>query len=258
MRSRFSLLAAFVVGCLITAAVLVGVGPKLGSGIGAFSRPVPTVLAESPPPGPGADANQVRNAASRVAPAVVDIHTVGKALQSEPQPFSDDPFFRRFFGGPGPDGGSQPERVVPRGAGSGVIISADGYIITNAHVVDTAERVSVQVGDKGYDARIIGKDEVSDIAVVKIDAGGAKLPAVTLGNSDDVRVGDWAIAVGNPLDVGTSVTFGIVSAINRSLQNLERPSPLLRYYSIRPHDRSGRSACAAPDRTEPYMLQPLP
>ena len=105
---------------------------------------------------------------------------------------------------------------MTRGAGSGVIISQDGYVLTNNHVVANTSKVTVNVGDKGYDARVIGTDPMTDIAVVKINTGGAKLTPAELGNSDDLRVGDWAIAVGNPLDIGTTVTLGIVSAVNRT------------------------------------------
>lgn len=155
----------------------------------------------------------VADAAAKVDAAVVTVHTVGKTAGS---PFGDDPIMRPFgFGGRGP--------VTPRGAGSGVIISADGYILTNNHVVDNAATLTVNVGGKGkaFNARVIGADPVTDIAVVKIDTAGVKLPVAQLGNSDNVRIGDWAIAVGNPLDVGTTVTLGIISALNRSGQSAE-------------------------------------
>jgi len=152
----------------------------------------------------------VADAAAKVDEAVVTVHTVGKAVQQQGGAFGDDPIFRRFFGG----GGSA--QIAPRGAGSGVIISSDGYIITNNHVVENTQSLTVNVGDKGYDAKVIGADPVTDIAVVKINTSGTKLPVAQLGNSDDLRIGDWAIAVGNPLDIGTTVTLGIVSAVNRT------------------------------------------
>ena len=155
----------------------------------------------------------VADAAAKVDAAVVTVHTVGRAA---PQ----DPMLRMFGGGQG-----QPE--VSRGAGSGIIISSDGYILTNNHVVDNTSKLTVNVGDKSggdgkaYSAHVVGTDPVTDIAVVKIDTDGVKLPVAQLGNSDDVRIGDWAIAVGNPLDVGTTVTLGIISALNRSGQSAE-------------------------------------
>ncbi len=155
----------------------------------------------------------VADAAAKVDSAVVTVHTVGRAA-------AQDPMLRMFGGGQG-----QPE--VSRGAGSGIIISSDGYILTNNHVVDNTSKLTVNVGDKSggegkaYSAHVVGTDPVTDIAVVKIDTDGVRLPVAQLGNSDDVRIGDWAIAVGNPLDVGTTVTLGIISALNRSGQSAE-------------------------------------
>jgi len=158
----------------------------------------------------------VADAAAKVDGAVVTVHTVGKAVEQS-SPFGQDPIFRRF----GMGGGGVP--VTPHGAGSGIIISPDGYIITNNHVVQDTTKLTVNVGDKGkaYDAVVVGADPVTDIAVVKIDTHGVRLPVAQLGNSDDVRIGEWAIAVGNPLDVGTTVTLGIISALNRSGQSAE-------------------------------------
>ncbi|MGI4791862.1 MAG: S1C family serine protease [Janthinobacterium lividum] len=160
----------------------------------------------------------VSDAAAKVDAAVVTVHTIGKPVAQS----GGDPIFRMFGGG----GGSvQPQ--TPMGAGSGIIISSDGYILTNNHVVADTSKLTVNVGDKGggegkaYDAHVVGADPVTDIAVVKIDTAGLKLPVAQLGNSDDVRIGDWAIAVGNPLDVGTTVTLGIISALNRTGQSAE-------------------------------------
>ncbi len=162
----------------------------------------------------------VADAAAKVDQAVVTVHTVGRPVQ---QAEGGDPIFRQFFGG----GGSAQPQQVARGAGSGIIISPDGYILTNNHVVADTSKLTVNVGDKSggdgkaYSAHVVGTDPVTDIAVVKIDTDGVKLPVAQLGNSDDVRIGDWAIAVGNPLDVGTTVTLGIISALNRSGQSAE-------------------------------------
>jgi serine protease Do len=126
---------------------------------------------------------------------------------------------RQFFG----DGGqfaipNVPEEQRSEGLGSGVIVSPEGYILTNNHVVDGATDVEVMLSDRReYKARVIGKDDKADIAVVKIDAGN--LPAITIGNSDAVEVGDYALAVGNPFGVGQTVTLGIVSATHRGLGN---------------------------------------
>ena len=111
-----------------------------------------------------------------------------------------------------------PDQQRSEGLGSGVIVSPEGYILTNNHVVDGATNVQVMLSDRReYKARVIGKDDKADIAVVKIDAGN--LPAITIGNSDAVEVGDFALAVGNPFGVGQTVTLGIVSATHRGLGN---------------------------------------
>ena len=158
----------------------------------------------------------VADAAAKVDAAVVTVHTVGK-LDPQSGAAQEDPMSRMF------GGGAPVQREPSRGAGSGIIISPDGYILTNNHVVADTSKLTVKVGDPGksYDAHVVGTDPVTDIAVVKIDTNGVKLPVAQLGNSDNIRIGDWAIAVGNPLDVGTTVTLGIISALNRSGQSAE-------------------------------------
>jgi S1-C subfamily serine protease len=243
------LLLAFAAGCLLTVLTLIALSPHLSAGSGEVEPAAPIAPATPPSASPTARANlgdgplAVRSAAARVAPAVVDIHIEGKAIQV-PAPSTDDPFLRRFFGLPAPGTGDQGERIVPRGAGSGVLIRPDGTILTNAHVVDDAAQIALQIAGKSYDARVIGKDDVSDIAVVKIDPGGAKLPVAALGNSDDVRVGDWALAVGNPLDEGTSVTLGIISAIHRNVGDGSHPlqSPIQTDAAINPGNSGGALA----------------
>jgi serine protease Do len=129
-------------------------------------------------------------------------------------------FFGDQFGGQFaiPNLPNVPNEQRSEGVGSGVIVSPEGYILTNNHVVDGATNVQVVLSDRReYKARVIGRDDQTDIAVVKIDAGN--LPAITIGNSDTVEVGDYALAVGNPFDVGQSVTFGIVSATHRGMRN---------------------------------------
>ena len=139
-------------------------------------------------------------------------------------PFEDffsDPFGGFFGRGQGQGNGGKRQRQVqtPRraAAGSGVIISADGYIITNNHVVDGADELTVTLSEnsKEYSARIIGSDNTTDLALIKIDA--KDLPAITIANSDDVKVGEWVLAVGNPLGLNNTVTAGIVSAKARSM-----------------------------------------
>jgi Do/DeqQ family serine protease len=154
----------------------------------------------------------VAAAVEKVGPAVVRIDTE-RTITRNPDPFLDDPFFRRFFGNGMMPQGPYEERL--RGQGSGFIVSSDGIILTNAHVVDNADRVTVTLKDgRRFDGEVKGADEVTDLAVVKIVVSST-LPIASLGNSDEVQVGDWAIAVGNPLGLDNTVTLGIVSTLNR-------------------------------------------
>ncbi len=153
----------------------------------------------------------------RVAPAVVVVRSSRRVRAPQQFPFFDDPFFRQFFGGGNPrrGGGSQVERAL----GSGVIVRADGHILTNHHVIDGAQDIKVDLNSKRtYSAKVIGSDPPSDLAVLKISA--SDLPVLQLGESDSVRVGDVCLAVGNPLGVGESVTAGIISAKGRSTDNV--------------------------------------
>jgi len=217
MKKIFSYSTTFAVGfvaCAVALKALYGFEPTGLPDASASKQAVLTALQTIPPAvSRSAGDSVIADAAAKVEPAVVDVHTVGKAVAPMGDGFND-PFFR-FFGGGGPMQ-QQQQQIHPRGAGSGVIISPDGYILTNNHVVANTDQVTVQVSGKGYTAKVIGADPVSDIAVVKIDPKGVRLPVAQLGNSDDVRIGDWAIAVGNPLDIGTTVTLGIVSALNRT------------------------------------------
>jgi serine protease Do len=149
---------------------------------------------------------------SRVAPAVVTIHSQMRARAPQQYPFTNDPSFRDFFG---ERGIPQPPAEQPRSAlGSGVIVSADGYILTNHHVIDGAEQIKVDLNDnRTMDARLVGSDPPSDLAVLKIDANS--LPVLSLGDSDSMRVGDVVLAIGNPLGIGQTVTEGIISAKGR-------------------------------------------
>ncbi len=157
--------------------------------------------------------------AARLQPAVVNIsttQTVETARPAVPPGFED--FFRRF-GGEAPGGGA-PARRQASSLGSGFIISADGYVVTNNHVIApgargaTVDEITVTLANRReYKARVVGRDTASDLAVLKIEASG--LPFVRLGNSDQVRVGDWVVSIGNPFGLGGTVTAGIVSAINR-------------------------------------------
>ena len=163
---------------------------------------------------PGSSAAPVGSYAdivSRVSPAVITIHSEMRVRAPQQYPFMDDPMFRQFFGDRMPQ--QMPEQHRS-GLGSGVIISTDGYILTNHHVVDGAEQIKVDLNDnRTLDAKVVGSDPLSDLAVLKIDA--TNLPVLALGDSDKVRVGDVVLAIGNPLGIGQTVTMGIISAKGR-------------------------------------------
>jgi Do/DeqQ family serine protease len=150
---------------------------------------------------------------SRVAPAVVTIHSQMRVRAPQQFPFVDDMAYRDFFGDRG-DVRGQPVQQRRSALGSGVIVSADGYILTNHHVIDGAEQIKVDLNDnRSLDAKLVGSDPPSDLAVLKIDT--SNLPVLSLGDSDRVRVGDVVLAIGNPLGLGQTVTEGIISAKGR-------------------------------------------
>lgn len=156
---------------------------------------------------------------SRVAPAVVTIHSARRVRAPKQFPFFDDPFLREFFGGGSQRGAPRPGAPddrggLARGLGSGVLVTAEGYCLTNHHVIDGAEEITLELTDRRtFQAEIVGSDPPSDLAVVKVTA--RDLPILNLGDSERVRVGDVALAIGNPLGVGQTVTAGIISAKGR-------------------------------------------
>ena len=149
------------------------------------------------------------------SPAVVTIRSERRVRAAEQFPFAEDPSFRQFFGNRLPRGGQSGPSQVEHALGSGVIVRADGHILTNHHVVDGAEDIQVDLNDhRTLSAKVVGLDPPSDLAVLKISADD--LPVLGLADSDRVRVGDVCLAVGNPLGVGQTVTAGIISARSRS------------------------------------------
>jgi serine protease Do len=161
----------------------------------------------------GASKDSYADVVAEVAPAVVTVRADRRVRQAEQFPFTNDPFFRRFFGDRFRD---LPQEPQERNAlGSGVIVREDGFIITNHHVVDGADQIKVELTDRRtFDAKLVGSDAPSDLAVLKISATG--LHSLALGDTDRVRVGDIVLAVGNPLGVGQTVTMGIVSGKGRA------------------------------------------
>jgi Do/DeqQ family serine protease len=202
-----------IVAGLTAVAVLAGAGlwydRAPGQAAAAASAAIGADAGVQAAPRAGLDSDSYADLLSRVAPAVVTVRSQQMVRQTQ-MPFGDDEL-RRFFGDRLP-------RVQPRrsaGLGSGVVITADGYVLTNYHVVDGAQKVVVELGDgRGYDAKVVGTDKPSDLAVLKLPATG--LQTLPLGDSDAARVGDIVFAVGNPLGIGQSVTMGIISAKGRA------------------------------------------
>jgi len=171
---------------------------------------------------PGSFADMV----AKKGPAVVNVYTT-KVIKGHPSfgmPYRDDQnipdFFKKFFDMPGPNEEGQPEREQKaQSLGSGVIISADGYIVTNNHVVENADEIKVRcTNHEEYDAKVIGRDPKTDVALIKIEPKDG-LTFVSFGDSDTLRVGDWVVAIGNPFGLENTVTAGIVSGKGRSLGN---------------------------------------
>ena len=190
------LLAAYFVVGTLKPEWLGRTGTVVGQGVAFVEAPV---NASGPPP-----AGSFRLAAQRASAAVVSINTL-KAPERHPQ--ADDPWFRFFFG----DSGGQPQV----GLGSGVIVSPDGYILTNNHVVEGADEIEVVLNDsRRARGKVIGTDPDTDLAILKVALD--RLPVIALGNSDALQVGDQVLAIGNPFGVGQTVTGGIVSALGRN------------------------------------------
>jgi len=172
-------------------------------GIGTPGHAIPVLQA----PGAGGAPGSYRDAAGRAMPAVVNILT-SKALR-ETHPLLKDPFFKRFFGD------KMPPQEQMASLGSGVIVSADGYILTNNHVVEGADEIEVGLADgRKAEASVVGTDPETDLAVIRIRE--KNLPVIVLGEPDKARVGDVVLAIGNPFGVGQTVTLGIISALGRN------------------------------------------
>src|SRR6185503_8552293 len=208
-------------GLLLCLAIFILTGSACNRGRGTDSDfRLATAPGSGNPAGPNGNAanpsampvSSYADVVAKAAPAVVTIHSSTRVRQPQQFPFTDDPFFRQFFGDR-----STPQAPAERtreGLGSGVIIDANGYILTNHHVIDGADQIKVDFSDnRTLDAKLVGSDPPSDLAVLKVEA--TNLPVLTLGDSDRTRVGDVVLAIGNPLGVGQTVTMGIISAKGR-------------------------------------------
>jgi Do/DeqQ family serine protease len=184
----------------------------LGAGVGQGALAADAAAAAAPG-AQGAAVTSYADVVKRVAPAVVTVRAQRRVRAGQESPWGDNPLFEEFFGRQG-RGQRPPQERRASALGSGVIVSADGYILTNHHVVEGAEQIRIELNDgRTLDARVVGSDEPSDLAVLKVNASG--LPTVRLGNSDETQVGDVVLAVGNPLGIGQTVTTGIISAKGR-------------------------------------------
>jgi len=220
-----SLTPSRLILALVTAGVIGGAGVSALEGHNAQAAPLPAATATTTTGIPVAlpDFSQITQ---KAGPAVVNISVVGtkddsdSVAASDDGPFNGDPFaeyfFRRFGGA---QGGKMPKRAQEqpvRGQGSGFIISADGTILTNAHVVKGAKEITVKLTDRReFKAKVLGADPKTDIAVLKIE--GKNLPVVALGSTNDLKVGEWVLAIGSPYGFENTVTAGVVSAKGRSL-----------------------------------------
>ena len=176
--------------------------------LGSAAKPVPVVETASSSLAPGS----YRDAAARAMPAVVNILTL-QVPKRGAHPLARDPFFKRFFGDRDPDG--EDDEDLKNSLGSGVIVSHEGYVLTNNHVVEGADEIEVVLTDgRKAPAKVVGLDPETDLAVIKIDLD--KLPVIVLGQSELARVGDVVLAIGNPFGVGQTVTMGIISALGRN------------------------------------------
>src|SRR5215510_13892019 len=212
--------AVLLIGALAGSVATAGGWFKGGSGEGK----VPIYISADPKVNEQITLNGGFSAIARsVTPAVVTINVKSRTRARQQVPFPFEPF-RDLLPRPDQDDEGTPRRprtnpkspgpLVPSGHGSGVIVSPDGYILTNNHVVDGAEQVEVELSDRRqFRAKVIGKDGPSDVAVIKIEA--SNLPTLTFGDSDKVEVGDLVLAIGNPLNIGQTVTMGIISAKGR-------------------------------------------
>ena len=240
LATTFTLLATLSLGIIAGSVLTRNVSGKEQAAIDSTDAK-PLII-----PSPVALSNGFSQIVKQVGPAVVNINTEELPKQStnrrrqrnqpqgrqggndENQPGDMQDFFNRFFGGQGDDDGDgNPGNSERRALGSGFIVDPRGYIITNNHVVDKADKIYVKLstdpdgGDNGRPATVIGVDKDTDIAVIKIDSKES-LPTIKLGNSDSAQVGDWVLAIGSPFALSKTVTAGIISAKNRSI---DEPSP---------------------------------
>lgn len=208
------ILAAFFAGIAFSGGVLFASGHGWINQVLALksAQQTPDVTSSSQDGAPGVGPNTIADIVDKAGPAVVKIETIVTS-PSPYDPFFNDPFFREFFG---QQFGFPPAAREQQGLGSGFIISSDGYILTNEHVIEGAQQIQVTIvgRSKPLQAKVVGSDRELDLAVLKVDAG-SNLPTLKLGNSDQIAVGNWVIAIGNPYGLDHTVTVGVISAKGR-------------------------------------------
>jgi Do/DeqQ family serine protease len=206
MRKFWLIFAQTATVCLAALFVVSTLRPDLLSG---NNRGAVVTVTDPRAETPGRAVTSFRDAARQAMPAVVNIFTSQEVKRSR-SPFMDDPLFRFFFGDP-QDAGPQRRE----GLGSGVIVSADGYILTSNHVIESVDQIEIALADsRKVRARVVGTDPETDLAVLKVEL--EKLPSITFAQPEQLRVGDIVLAIGNPFGVGQTVTLGIVSGLGRS------------------------------------------
>ena len=252
MKTIFSRLAPHLPRVLLTGAVLLAIASIAANDKAveknnpAKAQPVSLAVNDHPVARDGKLGFSFAPIVKKVAPSVVKITATVKGKEIRTQEFfpgMDDPFFRRFFGD-NLRGGNRTFRTPPQhGVGSGVIVSKDGYLLTNNHVVDDADEVKVLLQDgREFSAKVIGKDPKTDVAVVKVDA--KDLDAIEIADSDKIEVGDLVLAIGNPFtgnpaNIGQSVTMGLVSATGRATLGLDYEDFIQTDAAINPGNSGG-------------------
>jgi serine protease Do len=246
MKTTFSKLVPHLPRVLLTGAVLLAIANIAASDRAADK----TNSAKAPPVSLAVDDRPVARdgklgfsfspVVKKVTPSVVKITATMKGKEVRTQevfPGMDDPFFRRFFGDN--PGRNRVYRTPPqRGVGSGVIVTKDGYILTNNHVVDDADSVKISLQDgREFTAKVVGKDPKTDVAVLRVDA--KDLPAIDIADSDKIEIGDLVLAVGNPFDIGQTVTMGLVSATSRGTLGLDYEDFIQTDAAINPGNSGG-------------------
>ncbi len=218
LLDRYSFRIGVIAGVFLLSGVLLGVLFSAGSGWMSPATSAPTVS-----PVALAGSNGFPAVAKATMPAVVNISTTRlvKGQGGQVSPFMDDPVFRHFFGDEFNKRFQIPRDRREASLGSGVIVSADGYIVTNAHVIDKADEIKVLLSDKReFTGKVVGSDPKSDIAVIKIS--GKDLPILNWADSEKLEIGEYVLAIGNPFGLNSTITLGIVSAVGRANMGIEQ------------------------------------